>query len=133
MNLVYQRYRATITEDIEKGKYHAQSACYRKRPHRTTCSTSILRLSSTDLLDVIREHWLTIRTRMSRGPLQFMYDYRLTTLYTTTLEVRWNFFFQEQTHSFKINLSYVFVQRNKNTGAIQIQSFLLQLLRNIFG
>ena len=116
MNHVHQRYRATVTEDIEMGKCHALSACYRRRPHRTTCSTSILRLSSTDLLDVIRKQWLTIRTRMSRGPLQFRYDYKLKTLDTTVLEARWKKIFQEQTQSFNINLSYVFDLRNKNTG-----------------
>ena len=41
---------------------------------------------STELLDVIRYHWSTIRTRVSRGPLQCRYDYRLTTLDTTVLE-----------------------------------------------
>ena len=53
---------------------------------------------------------------MSRGPLQCRYDYRLTTLDTTVLEAPLKLMFKEQTHSFKINLSYGFVLRNKNTG-----------------
>ena len=41
---------------------------------------------STDLLDVVREHWSTIRTRVARGPVQTRFNYRLTTLDTTALE-----------------------------------------------
>ena len=71
---------------------------------------------STELLDVVRAHWSTIRTRVSRGPLQCRYDYRLTTLDTTVLEMPLKKMYQEQTNAFKINLSYGFVLRNKNTG-----------------
>ena len=71
---------------------------------------------SKELLDVVGEHWSTIRTRVSRGPVQCKYDYRVTTLDMTVLEAPLKIMFQEQTHSFKINLSYGFVLRNKNTG-----------------
>ena len=71
---------------------------------------------STELLDVVRAHWSTLRTRVTRGPLQCRYDYRLTTLDTTVLETPLKNMFQEQTNAFKINLSYRFVLRNKNTG-----------------
>ena len=71
---------------------------------------------STELLDVVRAHWSTIRTRVSRGPLQCRYDYILTTLDTTVLETPLKNVFQEQTNAFKINLSYGFILRNKNTG-----------------
>ena len=71
---------------------------------------------SPELLDVVRAHWSTIRTRVTRGPLQCRYDYRLTTLDTTVLEPSLRNVFQEQTNAFKINLSYGFVLRNKNTG-----------------
>ena len=50
---------------------------------------------STELLDVVREYWSTIRTRVG-APSKIM--------------------FQKQTYSFKINLSYGFFLRNKNTG-----------------
>ena len=40
---------------------------------------------STELLDVVSEHWSTIRTSVSRGPIQCRYDYRLATLDTTVL------------------------------------------------
>ena len=71
---------------------------------------------STELLDVVRAHWSTIRTRVSRGPLQCRYEYRLTTLDTIVLETPLKKMYQEQTNAFKINLSYGFVLRNKNTG-----------------
>ena len=71
---------------------------------------------STELLDVVRAHWSTVRTRVTRGPLQCRYDYRLTTLDTTVLETSLKNMFQEQTNAFKINLSYGFILRNKNTG-----------------
>ena len=60
---------------------------------------------STELLDVVRAHWSTVRTRVTRGPLQCRYDYRLTTLNTTVLETSLKNMFQEQTNAFKINLS----------------------------
>ena len=71
---------------------------------------------SSELLDVVRAHWSTIRTRVTRGPLQCRYDYRVTTLDTTVLEPSLRNVFQEQTNAFKINLSYGFVLRNTNTG-----------------
>ena len=70
---------------------------------------------SADLLDVVREHWSTVRTRVARGPVQTRFNYRLTTLDTTALEEPLNRMFQEQTTAFKINLSYGFILRNKDT------------------
>ena len=71
---------------------------------------------STDLLDVVREHWSAIRTRVAKGPLQCRLNYRLTTLDTTVLEEPLKIMFEEQSTAFKINLSYGFVLRNKDTG-----------------
>ena len=71
---------------------------------------------STDLLQVVRNNWSSIRTRVSRGPLQTRVNYRLTSLDTTDLHPPLYRMFQEQTNAFKINLSYGFVLKNKNTG-----------------
>ena len=71
---------------------------------------------SKDLLEVVRNNWSSIRTRVSRGPLQTRVNYRLTTLDTTYLHPPLYRMFQEQTNAFKINLSYGFVLKNKNTG-----------------
>ena len=50
---------------------------------------------STEMLDVVRAHCSAIRTHVSRGPLQYRYDYRLTTLDTTVLEPSLKIMFQE--------------------------------------
>ena len=73
-------------------------------------------LLSDELLRVVRQHWVSIRTSVSRGPVQSRYNYRLTTLDTRDLEQQLRRVFDEQNYSFKINLSYGFVLRNKNTG-----------------
>ena len=66
------------------------------------------------LQDVITEHWSSIRSHVTRGPVQSRYNYRLTSLDTRSLELR--HIFEEQTTAFKINLSYGFILRNKQTG-----------------
>ena len=71
---------------------------------------------STDLLEVVRNNWSSIRTRLSRGPLQTRVNFRLCSLDTTTLETPLKTMFEQQTNAFKINLSYGFVLKNKNTG-----------------
>ena len=70
-----------------------------------------------------------------RGPLQCRYDYRLTTLDTTVLETPLKSMFQEQTNAFKVNLSYGFILRNKNTGLVtdgdtnKLVSAMMDILR----
>ena len=71
---------------------------------------------STDLLNVVREHWSAVSTRLRRCLLQTRFNFRLTTLDTTDLEEPLKSMFEEQTHAFKVNLSYGFVMRNNNTG-----------------
>ena len=71
---------------------------------------------STDLLEVVRNNWSSIRTRVSRGPLQTRVNFRLCSLDTTTLESPLKTMFEQQTNAFKINLCYGFVLKNKNTG-----------------
>ena len=71
---------------------------------------------STDLLEVVHNNWSSIRTRVSRGPLQTRVNFRLCSLDTTTLETPLKTIFEQQTNAFKINLSYGFVLKNKNTG-----------------
>ena len=71
---------------------------------------------STELLEVVRNNWSSIRSRVSRGTLQTRVNFRLCSLDTTTLETPLNTMFEQQTNAFKINLSYGFVLKNKNTG-----------------
>ena len=98
-----------ITEEIKMGdttpRLLVTEEDHIEQPARLPFSDTL----STQLLDVVREHW-------SRGSLQCKFDYRLTMLDTTVLEAPLKIMFQEQSHSFKINLSYGFILRNKNTG-----------------
>ena len=71
---------------------------------------------SDELQQLVRQHWASIRTSVARGPVQSRYNYRLTTLDTRDLEEQLRRVFDEQTYSFKINMSYGFVLRNKQTG-----------------
>ena len=68
----------------------------------------------SDLQDVITENWSSIRSHVTRGPVQSRYNYRLTSLDTRCLEL--HHIFEEQTTAFKVNLSYGFILRNKQTG-----------------
>ena len=87
---------------------------------------------SMELLDVVRVHWSTVRTRVTRGPLQCRYDYRLTTLDSTVLETPLKIMFQEQTNAFKINLLRVRSEEQEH-GSIQVIPFLVQLLWTLPG
>ena len=118
--------RTTCTDDVKKPPSPKRSNREDTTPHHTLVTDEDpidppARLPfadnlSTELFDVVRAHWSTVRTRVTRGPLQCRYDYRLTTLDTTLLEMPLKNMFQEQTNAFKINLSYGFILRNKNTG-----------------
>ena len=68
----------------------------------------------SDLQDVITENWSSIRSHVIGGPVQSRYNYRLTSLDTSILELR--HIFEEHTTAFKINLSYGFILRNTQTG-----------------
>ena len=70
---------------------------------------------SDELQQFVRQHWASIRTSAARGPVQSRYNYRLTTLDTRDLEGQLRRVFDEQTYSFKINMSYGFILRNKHT------------------
>ena len=63
----------------------------------------------SDLQDVITENWSSIRSQVTRGPVQSRYNYRLTSLDTRSLELR--HIFEEQTTAFKVNLNYGFILR----------------------
>ena len=67
-----------------------------------------------ELQDVIIQHWGSIRTHTSHGPVQSRYDFRLTTSDTAGLEL--GHIFAEQTTAFKLNISYGFILRNRTSG-----------------
>ena len=85
------------------------TATIRRRPRGTTTNTTRFRSSRRD-----NRNWSSIRSHVTRGPVQSRYNYRLTSLDTRCLELR--HIFEEQTTAFKINISYGFILRNKQTG-----------------
>ena len=71
-------------------------------------------IQGSDLKDVLREHWYSIRSHVARGPVQTRYNHRLTSLDTNALDL--SRIFNEQTTAFKVNGSYGFILKNKTTG-----------------
>ena len=65
------------------------------------------------LQDVIIQHWGSIRTHTSHGPVQSRYNIRLTTSDIGGLEL--GHILAAQTTAFKINISYGFILRNRTS------------------
>ncbi|MEG7521704.1 MAG: hypothetical protein M3H12_01180, partial [Chromatiales bacterium] len=68
---------------------------------------------SEALQKVIHDHWTSIRTSTSVGPIQSRYNFRLTDQDTGVLDTRLWLMFEEQTRAFKANLSFGFILRHK--------------------
>ena len=67
---------------------------------------------SRDLQECVLETWSSIRTHVVHGPIQTRYNRRLTSLNTRDLHV----LFEQQTTKFRINLSYGFILKQKQSG-----------------
>ena len=67
-----------------------------------------------ELQDVIIQHWGSIRTHTSHGPVQSRYKFRPTTSDSAGLEL--GHIFAEQSTAFKLNISYGFILRNRTSG-----------------
>ncbi|KAL9974065.1 hypothetical protein ACROYT_G011063 [Oculina patagonica] len=66
------------------------------------------------------EHWLQIRTRFHRGnPLLDWYNFRLTSLDPQELKRHTQRIFYDQSTVFKLNISFGFILRNNDSGALQ--------------
>ena len=74
---------------------------------------------SSDLQDAVRDNWGSIRTYVAQGPVQTRYNHRLTTMDTRELQEPLRQLFEEQTTSFKLNLSYAFILKNKTTNRLK--------------
>ena len=74
---------------------------------------------SSDLQDAVRDNWGSIRTHVVHGPIQTRYNHRLTTMDTRELQEPLRQLFEEQTTSFKLNLSYAFILKNKTTNRLK--------------
>ena len=68
----------------------------------------------SELQDVIIQHWGSIRTHTSHGPVQSRYNIRLMTSDIGGLEL--GHIFTDQTTAFKLNISYGFILRNRTSG-----------------
>ena len=67
----------------------------------------------SELQDVIMQHWGSIRTHTSHGPVHSRYNIRLMTSDIGGLEL--GHIFAAQMRAFKINISYGFIIRNRTS------------------
>ena len=74
---------------------------------------------SSDLQDAVRDNWGSIRTYVAQGPVQTRYTHRLTTMDTRELQEPLRQLLEQQTTSFKLNLSYAFILKNKTTNRLK--------------
>ena len=74
---------------------------------------------SAELRDFVHENWASVRTHVVRGPVQTRYNRRLTSLDTRDLHEPLRVLFDQQTTAFKINCSYGFVLREKQSGRLR--------------
>ncbi len=77
-------------------------------------STSTGRRKGSKLQDVIIQHWGSIRTHTSHGPVQSRYNFRLMTSDIWGLDL--GHISADQTTAFTCNVSYDFILRNKISG-----------------
>ena len=73
-----------------------------------------------NIAETYRQHWSQIRSQFSRqNRLQDWYNFRLSTVSLTSLHEQLSRIFADQTTVFKVNLSFGFILRNTETGALQ--------------
>ena len=75
-------------------------------------------LSST-IRDFVHENWASVWTHVVNGPVQTRYNRRLTSLDMRVLNEPLGELFDEQTTAFKVNLSFGFVLREKESGRLR--------------
>ena len=74
---------------------------------------------SRDLRDFVHENWASVRTHVFNGPVQTRYNHRLTSMDTRDLHEPLGQLFDQQTTAFKINLSFGFILREKQSGRLR--------------
>ena len=73
-----------------------------------------------NLVHEYRNHWHQIRTRFSRkNRILDWYNFRLSSLQPQELITHLNNIFTDQSTVFKLNVSFGFILRNNETGALQ--------------
>ena len=74
---------------------------------------------SRDLRDFVHENWASVRTHVVNGPVQTRYNHRLTSLDTRDLQEPLFVLFDQQKTAFKVNVSYSFVLKEKQSGCLR--------------
>ena len=74
---------------------------------------------SRDLRDFVHDNWASVRTHLVNGPVQTRYNHRLTSLDTRDLQEPLFVVFDQQTTAFKVNVSYGFVLKEKQSGRLR--------------
>ena len=74
---------------------------------------------SAELRDFVHENWASVRTHVVNGPVQTRYNRRLTSLDTRDLHEPLFTLFDQQKTAFKVNASYGFVLKEKQSGRLR--------------
>ena len=74
---------------------------------------------SSAIRDFVHENWASVRTHVVNGPVQTRYNRRLTSLDTSDLHAPLRVLFDQQTTAFKLNCSFDFVLREKESGRLR--------------
>ena len=74
---------------------------------------------SSAIQDAVHENWSAIRTHVVNGPVQTRYNHRLTSLDTRDLQEPLFALFDQQKTAFKVNASYGFVLKEKQSGRLR--------------
>ena len=74
---------------------------------------------SSDLQDAVRDNWGSIRTHVVLGPIQTRYNHRLSSLEMRDSHEQLRVLFDQQTTSFKINCSFAFILKEKQSGRLK--------------
>ena len=74
---------------------------------------------SSALLDFVRENWGSVRTHVVHGPIQTRYNHRLSSLDMRDSHEQLRVLFDQQTTSFKINCSFAFILKEKQSGRLK--------------
>ena len=74
---------------------------------------------SSAIRDFVHENWASVRIHVVNGPVQTRYNRRLTSLDTRDLHAPLRVLFDQQTTAFKLNCSFGFVLREKESGRLR--------------
>ena len=74
---------------------------------------------SSTLRDFVHENWASVRTHVVYGPVQTRYNHRLMSLDTRELHEPLLVLIDQQETAFKLNLSYGFILKEKQSGRLR--------------